>query len=411
MFSIKVNNVDMSNYWIGGTNIPFSNRNKDYSVILTELTLIFSWNTPIGSLQEGYEVTFQEYNSAYPFWIGYITRTPVKNDSQTYEVIAQNVLNKLNNTLVTYDSLHPYLIDSDLKKYNPNGYNTGYATVQVVHLLETLSQYLPPSIQIDCSALEGETPFNFIETIGWVGDHNIYTRDLYFAEDMIWCINNNVATKHDNIETNPDYSVNVFTLFELFQQIMSSLGLVYYYSRSGAAKRIMITIGDNAIPSFSNNLIYHKMTDNYEAEENGYSYKIYFNDDYTKYKSNDLNELEEIESTVDDEGKVSIPTIKNLVYTYQKPSGDDGEVLGIADFAQIEGRESLQGKKYIYPFDSVGNGTKSVGMLNKKIFAKTRAHAVTEITTGYLFTVVNALTHSIDVNKSEKKSKIRYEFA
>jgi len=404
MFSLKINNVDYSNWLIRDTMVPVVNRNRDFTPIASELILSLSELT--NHVSEGDDVTVQEYNSSYPFYWGTVSRVKRIHDTRAYDVTVQHKINKLQKNFVTHNDLHAYFVDTnDLKKYNPIGIGTGYATVQLIHLLSCLGE--ASGFIFETSGLDVKNENNFIEEITWSSaNHKIYINDLYVSEDMLWCVNNNVATKKGNIELKSDYKSNVLNTFDLFQEICSNLGLAVYLSQTGSPKRIMLFRATEAVYSPSEDLTFSKVTTKREPTPGGYSYKVNFNDEISTYKSDTEHDLEEIEDVSIDEGKATLTTIKNLAYLYQKPNSDDGDTLGISDFAPSIGWSSKQGEKFIYPFE--GN---ELSMLRNKRNSSISEHAITDIRCPYNHGALNSLSHFVDTNKLSKKSIIKYEVA
>lgn len=405
MFDIEINNRVMSGKVLGSTDVPIVNRNRDYTPIGSEIRISFAWDTFLGFLAEGYEVKVYE-NSIYPFFFGYITKVKQDYNNRLVEVTVKHFLTKGERFTIKHSALHPEIFKSvDGKNYHADGITVGCASVQVLYLLEILGR--AQNITVDASALNAVSSFTFVEAILWGGvNYNIYLKDLYFSEDMLYCLNNNIATMQQNIEDNYNYMINRFTYFRLFQEICSNLGFIVYFAQSGSVRRLIVQKDNKIVYNPSANHTYKYVDDKIEGSDFGYSYQIHFNDNISTYKSSDEHALEEIEQLISntDKGQEVISTISNLVYFYQKPTADDGKTLGMADFSQVPSNGSQQGRKFILPY----SGGSNFGVLKKKAAAKTSEFVVNEKVTSFTpHEGLNALRHFVKLGTRE--SEIRYE--
>lgn len=232
IFQISINGTDVSQYVNNDSEVDVSvcERNRDFSLIVPGFELVMKHSAPTYS--EGQIVLVSTYNSSYPFFVGWIRKSKYVEALRAYSYEVEGVISKLQTSFVKASTLHSDIsATSDLSKFNPSDAE-GFANVQICHAVETMF-YGATGKTIDLSSVK-DTVLETKEPLTGQGTKALKVKHLCMDENIMYCINNEVAIASGYIESNADYQKNIWSYFDFINFFFSSIKAVGAWSRDAS---------------------------------------------------------------------------------------------------------------------------------------------------------------------------------
>jgi len=237
--------VDISDYIIDGSPVPFISRNRDYTLKIETVQLsltIASGITP--KLNDGIRVK----SDGTLFWAGYISKAPLNYDNFSYDLEVTNNLYYLSLYKVDYPTLHPLFITGSNLQYLPKASVVprnfiGDQGSSTLHLLFAMQQiFVVGGLTLDISSVDSISPFSYDFSAAKDGSliHTVTYDDLYLWEEMLYCVNQPGAADHNALDYHypAEFSKNKISLFDYISDICSSLSFGLYQTDVMAYKII-----------------------------------------------------------------------------------------------------------------------------------------------------------------------------
>ena len=262
--------VDISDYIIDGSPVPFISRNRDYTLKVETIQLnltIASGITP--KLNDGIRVK----SDGTFVWAGYISKAPLNYDNFSYDLEVTNNLYYLSLYKVDYPTLHPLFITGTSAQYKTSvlaspttllysaPYNEGDYNSSTLHILFAIQQmFVKASLTLDITAVDGVSPFSYDFSAAKDGSliKVVTYDDFYVWEEMLYCVNQPGAADHTALDYHypAEFSKNKISLFDYISDLCSSLSLGIYQTNVLAYKLIPTVIGSQNIYNPASNIRY-----------------------------------------------------------------------------------------------------------------------------------------------------------
>lgn len=124
-----------------------------------------------------------------------------------------------------------YYSFGDKSKYNESDGIVDYPIVNLGWLTEKIFSTVDATID----STDMDDTIIYKTEIGGT-DYTFKWREMYVDENMLYCINQSVATNHETLDTGDDYSDNKITLMEFVQELFGMLGITIYYVDTSGGK-------------------------------------------------------------------------------------------------------------------------------------------------------------------------------
>lgn len=351
LFTISINGVNVDSYVKndGACDISICERNRDYTLIVPGFELVLKHSAP--SYSVGHLVLVSAYGSSYPFFIGVVVKRRWVEALKSYAYEIEGLLKKLQDYYVTYSELHSLLSGgtSDLSKYNPSDAE-GYPNVRIAYVVEQMFNTATGKT-IDLSDIL-ETTLETKEPIPGGGNKTFKIKHLCMDENMLYCINNEVACAGSVIEANSDYLKNIWTFFQFVSFFFSSVKIVGRWSQIGTAQQFKVYNFNDTPYSYPDADIYKKVDDVLYNPNSGVNLKFYYSSarvDYTSGTPIALGSYAQVNT-----GELYIDHPANLLLSYRdlRYPESDGKMYPISGFPNTcyaildstYGRYMLEGK-------------------------------------------------------------------
>lgn len=383
-YIVKSGNTNISDYVIGCSAVPAIQRNRDFTPVLSEMDMVVSGKISSALIEPGDEITIATAASqSYPFYIGLVSERKYDYEIRAYRLQIVSKLSVLTNYTVSYDHLHHLIAAGATQQQYRNPDNGGYPSVQIIWILQKMFEQVAIELQLPSSLLEIERfMFGGVERI-------MQLQHLRVDENMLYAINQYVATNHTNIDADPEKLLLVPTFWDFFTWFISSIGNVenesigfnIRWSTSGTPKELEIFVrDDDLITSITDDITYGREDSNIMGDDEGYSYNMMFtNRQYYAVTS---------ETAISDHkgssglGKNDMDYPSNFVIMYEKYWVAAGETFGLVDYPL-----------YIYPATS---------FLHNKIQAATHDYDVKRWLTNTQV-ITRAKENYVDVDREESE--------
>jgi len=321
-FIVKINNVDRSDYVIDCGLVPALERNRDWTPILSEIDITISAKVPVPP-GEGQKITIaSSANPLYPFYIGLISERKYDYQLSAYRLQVISILSKLARKKTSYYNLHNEIaMGATLRQYNPSD-NTGYPAVQLLWLLDRM--FFDVDILV---SLPNENII--IQTITFGGvERLMQLKHLRIDENMLYAVNQNVATFHTTIEADGEKRLLVPSYWDIIQAFCSGIGTAegftseyiigfhLRWSTSGAPETLTFVQKSSTPININDDVVYNKEVSNIVGDENGVSYNVMFTERsyYALTTERIISEHEEFEG----DGGNSVDYPMNFMILYEK---------------------------------------------------------------------------------------------
>ena len=222
MFAFKNNTDDISNYVIECDSIPVWRANTNYSAIIPEFTMMVDDAVTEALIEEDQAIDVYYDDDTYPFFTGYVVRKQYKLERRAYQVTVLHQLGKLKDHYITYSTLHATLAAGATAQQYLNPDNQGYPSTQLVWVLKKM--FSIAGLILDTQDVDNV----LIETIVAGGlDRDILFQHLRLDENMLYAVNQPVASVHGTYDGSFDYQANRLTFWDFVSAICSYVSNFY----------------------------------------------------------------------------------------------------------------------------------------------------------------------------------------
>ncbi|EFK95512.1 hypothetical protein LDC_2478 [sediment metagenome] len=342
-YIVKSDTIDITDYVLDCSKVPAIERNRDFTPVISEIDMRISAKVSSLYVGVGREITIaSESSQSYPFYIGYISESIYDYESRTYQLQIVSKLSDLKKYTVSYADLHSLISAGATQQQYRNPDNGGYPSVQLIWIIEKMFEQV--SIELGLPTSLGEIDrfiFGGVERV-------IQLQHLRVDENMLYAIDQYVATNHVNIDADSEKLLIVPTFWDFFIWFVSSIGNVngptigynIRWSTSGTPKKIeFFPRDDSPITSITDDITYGRQDSNIVGDDNGYSYNVQFRNRqyYAQQTETSLADHKGFSGL----GKNEVDYPANFIIMYEKYWVAPGEVLGLEDYPS-----------YVYPAES-----------------------------------------------------------
>lgn len=254
--------------------IPYTKRNKDYSIALTDIKLSFAkdylafW---LGKFDAGYNVTVQVRYNNQKIFDGYLIGWYYDRKAQADVLTFNSSLHKLKGIEVSTNLVTIGGLGSTNKELYTDG--NGFTYIQILYLMRWL--FYQAGLSLDVSLVDTQL-FKAYDGVWY--NQNVYYDQLKVDKGMIMCINQSVSAHRLDIindSSDNDFASNKIDAFEFIGFICSLFGWSIAINPSTGN----YTIYPYQQPASRNytvnsNTVYEYSADDYKSEINsnsGYS--------------------------------------------------------------------------------------------------------------------------------------------
>lgn len=221
--------MDISDYIIPGTElVPRISRNRDFSLRLETWKVIIA-----GSLRDvrgsTYNFTagdkFRVYDGSNNIrFYGVVDKSIYNYEDNVFEVTVKDGLYLLSQKLVEYNSLHTAISGGTPAWYEYVASDEyGYPDVGLIHVVKKM--FSEVGYTLDVTDVDSEVLLTY-DFGGAIGNVNIEYQKLLMDENVMYCINQNVAAYHTKIDDlSYEYNSDKITFFDFVSEVCSILGL------------------------------------------------------------------------------------------------------------------------------------------------------------------------------------------
>jgi hypothetical protein len=222
---------DISNYVVSVDKVPFVARNRDITIRLESWSLniaitlnqISPFNAGWTSFAQKERIRISD--GATLLFTGYIITSPYDYSSMEFNVTTITDLNKLQDYLVDYDTLHSAISGGSpsATEYRPYSYYI-MPTVHWTYLIKKM--FLIAGLTLDTSTIDDiiAFPYTWVELGGITMD--VTFKDFFTGESELYCLEHSVNAYHTIIDSELyDHKKDKITFFNLINAICSALGL------------------------------------------------------------------------------------------------------------------------------------------------------------------------------------------
>ena len=330
-FSVKSGGTDISDYVIGGgETVPYVDKNRDYTPVVSEITLNVSSAVSPSLVASGCTISVYSGGSSVPFYSGIIKESTLNKSTYTHEIRVSHILSKLNQYAVSYENVNHLINYSGVTtdQYMASD-NQGCPHVQVVFLLRQM--FWQCGLTLDTSYIENIAVMD-IQYLG--SPHTLYIKDLVIDENMLYVINQSVVCSHSVIDGNPDYTRQRWTFLDFFTNFCSMIGsiklnligfnIAYYANNS-----IRLYIRDDSPYAPLYDVTYEDTPSKVIGSPGGYSYDVNFDQNRGNYKSSTARSIPKLATNIYKDGKNMFTYPNNLAFMFRNSLGNPGEVYGL----------------------------------------------------------------------------------
>jgi hypothetical protein len=223
---------DISNYVTSIDKVPFVARNRDMTVRLESWSINVAITlNQISPFNAGWTSFLQKeririLDGAVSLFVGYVTSSPYDYSSMEFNVTTITDLNKLQDYLVDYDTLHSVISGGSpsTTEYRPYSYYI-MPTVHWTYLIKKM--FLIAGLTLDTSDIDDVVafPYTWVELGGITMD--VTFKDFFTGESELYCLEHSVNAYHTIIDSELyDHKKDKITFFKLIDTICSALGMV-----------------------------------------------------------------------------------------------------------------------------------------------------------------------------------------
>ena len=327
--------VDVSEYIVSLDGVPLTKINNDYTFSAEGFGLDVV-NTIPYDIQNAKDVKVSKFDGSswVAIFLGFSDGVNADVQNDTFRVKVLNIIFRLKKFTVDYDTLHSDLVNNNAS--GSNDYvasdNKGYPNLRIVYLIKRMFTI----------ALAGyQTAFDFVvpglilkdktiknPNLSDYGTFDFYFNEIRIDENMLYAVNQNVATNHGRVDGDPDLIRSKITFWDFLQQVFSDFSVFLSVSNGNLhAERI---VGENYENPYqiADEYIFHKEERVNKADDERYFILREMNCDRGAYTTDNLDDID----TVLVEGYFhvgsQIPFLKNLAYLLQVKN-TDSDVYGI----------------------------------------------------------------------------------
>lgn len=215
--------VDISNYVLQHSAIPYIQRNRDYTLRCEGFKMtVASTVTGVAGVIGGQEVLVE--SGATIIFFGIVNKYIYNYEDMTYSIEVSNILTELQEAVCDYDTLHALIAGGSPTMYQ---YSTDYYSYKIVGVLYLLAKmFAVKSMTLDTTEIDAVDAFtgtgDFPKTYKYL--------ELYFDEYQLYCIGQDVATIYTEIDdsgpANGGYWSKKKSLFDVASEIIAGFGLI-----------------------------------------------------------------------------------------------------------------------------------------------------------------------------------------
>lgn len=399
--------TSISDYLASSDKIPYVLRNRDFTPSVEPVNMSLSITCPITpSRGDGFKVLV---DSTLVF-AGYAKSVLLNYDDRTFDLEIVNDLLKLDEHLVEYSELHSALTVNygDWMKYSTfanttyGGLNTQYnsANVGLMHLLKNM--FSIAGLSLDTSLLDEAVLIS-----GWTywsgGGYDVPTtgnvlyKHLFVWEEEMYCINQQVATYHTNLDVSTGsvgsdgYQGKKISFWDYVREICSNLSL--YLKIAGVNQFTLTKATDNY--TVIDDRKYEYSNPSTDAQNVNLSMVRYYGIP-ENYQTDTVTELGSAQAAWDGKGSTIVKTYNNhLIHFYDYYSGAYRPYApnDLACFVVTGG--------------SWDRGDNNINMIQNRVNELTKAYSQGIITTDLTTTFKTVRSHKIDI--ARRRSEIIQE--
>lgn len=237
---------DISDYAVSFGKIPFNPVNRDYSlqaqtweVVIAE-TLRDKYADPTFDFIADDQLRVYDDNDVLIF-SGYVDKSVFDYRTMAFNVTVKTSIMSLEKIKVDYSTLHTRLITgANWWEYTAQSFFYNMPIVGVIWTLKKIFE--AGGLTLDTTAVDDVTLFTRIASGDQFNpDVIVKYKDLYFYEDILYCINQSVSVKHTIIDVRLDFASSKISCFQFVSSICSYLRLAVRLTGISDYKLISLT--------------------------------------------------------------------------------------------------------------------------------------------------------------------------
>lgn len=234
--------IDISDYVVGAGDVPYISRNRDWTARAESLTVqVASTIRDHASYADDFIFSkgdlFAIWSDSTLLFNGYAEKAPLNYDTMIFEVEIRDNLQKLENYLVDYDTLHTqFATGTQWYEYESNDSLYAASIIGILWAMKCI--FVVAGYTLDVSAVKDEVIFT---QTNWSSVTVTY-QDLMCYEMILWCLGQSIATSHATIDdATKDYRKNKKNCFEYVAALIGALNLAIVPSSATEYKLILAT--------------------------------------------------------------------------------------------------------------------------------------------------------------------------
>lgn len=331
-FSYKNNTDLLDDFIIDCDSIPIWQTNRDYKPIIPEFTMKVSSLIDDTLIDEDEPIDVYYNNDTYPIFSGYVTRKQYNTESRAWEVSVTHNLGKLREYYITYANLHSVLSTGATAQQYLGTDNQGYPSTQLSWVLKKM--FGVAGLTLDTQDVDDV----FLEQIVADGaPRDIYFKHLRLDENMLYAINQPVASLYSTYDLYPDYVQNRITFWDFVSTICQLISNYYAYDdftdglvasglimrntistdTSPTAKAVRLLFGNNTIYNITSGAITRYDEDTITPDEGGVRVEKFSATSRAAYASGSETAIASAGAFIFGDGINYQPIYKNLLISYE----------------------------------------------------------------------------------------------
>jgi hypothetical protein len=223
---------DISDYVVEGTDkVPYISRNRDFTLRLEIWRVTIAQTLKDNPTFSGWENftagdRIRITSGATTLFVGYVLRSPLNYSTLEFDVQVITDINKLQNYLVDYDTLHSTISGGSPSTTEYRAYS--YYIMPTIHITYLIKKmFAIAGLTLDTSNVDDETAFTYIWDEGEETEQTMTVtyKDLFIGESELYCLSNSVNAYHTIIDyVTYDYKKEKISFFDFVSPICSYLG-------------------------------------------------------------------------------------------------------------------------------------------------------------------------------------------